>query len=149
LDIVALDGDASSAFAVQSDLHVSRFEIAMDHSFLVCGFQCLADTLRNMECFLDRNRAVPQTVCKSVTLDQFQNEEACLIRFFEFVDPGDVRMIQRRKDFGFTLEPAHAICVTRELLGQDLDRHLSFQLQVAGTIHLAHSAFAEQCRDFM
>ena len=35
------------------------------------------------------------------------------------------------------------------LLGQDFDRDLALQLRVAGTVHLTHSAFAEQRRDFV
>ena len=39
----------------------------------------------------------------------------------------DVRMIQRREDLRFALEPGQSLAVGRERFGQDLDRDLSLE----------------------
>ncbi len=47
--------------------------------------------------------------------------------FFQAEQGGDVRMIQRREDFGFTLEPRGALGVRGERLGQHLERNVPIQ----------------------
>src|SRR2546427_10862224 len=41
------------------------------------------------------------------------------------------------------------IGIPRELLGQDLDSHLTFELRITRTTNLSHAAFAEQRSDFV
>src|SRR5262245_28085846 len=65
-----------------------------------------------------------------------------------FMDAGvehrdDVRMRQRRDDFGFALEPRAAIRIVRESGWQYLDRDVAIESRVARAIDLAHPAFAE------
>src|SRR5262245_26143235 len=57
-------------------------------------------------------------------------------------------MIKRCENFSLSLKSAHPICVTQELIGQNLDRHFTLQLRVAGAIDLAHSALAKKGYDF-
>ena len=57
---------------------------------------------------------------------------------------GDVRMVQRREDLHFSLEPGEAIRVAGERLGQDLQCHATIELGIGGTIHLLHAAFANE-----
>ena len=65
------------------------------------------------------------------------------LAFFEAVDRGDVRMVERREDFGFALEAREPVGVGRERRRQDLDRDLALQLRVGRAIDLAHAAFAD------
>src|SRR5262245_10564781 len=57
-------------------------------------------------------------------------------------------MIQGCENFGFSLKSAHPICVTRELIGQNFDSHVAFELGVTGAIDLAHPALTEKSRNF-
>ena len=61
----------------------------------------------------------------------------------EPVDGRDVRMIQRREDFRFALEPRHSFRVSRDRLWQDLDGDIAIELRVARAIYLAHATGAE------
>ncbi len=42
------------------------------------------------------------------------------VRFLEAVDRGDVRVVQRRKEFGFALKPRQAIRIVGEGFGKNL-----------------------------
>ena len=70
-------------------------------------------------------------------------------RFFEPVDGGDVRMIQRGEDFRFALKARQPVRISRQRRRQDLDRDLALQLRVRRPIHLAHAAFADLGGDFV
>ncbi len=48
------------------------------------------------------------------SVDQLQHERLQRLRFFEAVDRGDVRMIQRRQDLRFPLEAREPIGIERE-----------------------------------
>ncbi len=45
--------------------------------------------------------------------------------------------------FDFPLEPIKAIRIVRERLRKDFERHVSVELGVPRSIHLAHAAFAD------
>ena len=69
--------------------------------------------------------------------------------FFEPVDGGNVRMIQRREDFGLALKARQSVGISGKRGRQDLDGDLTFQLRVGRPIHLAHPAFADRRGDFV
>ena len=56
--------------------------------------------------------------------------------FFQTVNDRDVRMVQRREDFRFTLKAGDAVPRQRRSVRQDLDGDLAIQLRVARPIHL-------------
>ena len=62
--------------------------------------------------------------------------------FFEAVDAGDVRMVQRREHFGFALKASKPIVVSRERGRQNLNGDLAFELRVRRAVDLAHPAGA-------
>ena len=84
-----------------------------------------------------------------VAFDQLHHERADAIRFFETVDGGDVRMIQRGEQLRFALKRASRSGSLRERVGQNLERDVALQSRVAGAIHLAHAARAERRNDFV
>ena len=84
-----------------------------------------------------------------LALDQFHDERADAVRFFEAVDGGDVRMVQRGEHPGFALKPREPLRVGGEGLGQDLDRDVAIELRVARAIDLAHAAGAERRQDLV
>ena len=80
---------------------------------------------------------------------QFHHEGVDTVRLFQTVNDRDVRMVQRREDFRFTLEAGDSFRVCRERLGQDLDGDIAIELRVAGSVHLAHAPFADLRGDFV
>ena len=54
------------------------------------------------------------------------------IRFLQIINRANVRvikLIKRCENFGFPLQAAHTIGISRELLRQDLDRHPAFNFK--------------------
>ena len=74
-----------------------------------------------------------------LALDELHHERRDAADFFEAVDGGDVRMIQRREDFGFALKTREAIGIGRDRRRKNLERDLALQLRVGGPIHLRPS----------
>ena len=60
-----------------------------------------------------------------------------------------MRVIQRREDFGFTLEPRDAVRVRRHCLGEHLDGDAAPKLRVTRAIDFAHTAGAERRDDLV
>ena len=65
------------------------------------------------------------------------------------MDGGNVRMIQRREDFGLALKARQSVGISGKRGWQDLDGDLTFQLRVRRPIHLAHTAFADLSGDLI
>ena len=71
--------------------------------------------------------------------DQFEDQRLDAVRFLESVDRRDVRMIERREDLRFALEPRETFGVLREEIRQHLQRDVTIELRVAGAIDFAHA----------
>ena len=124
----------------------------MDDPSFVRGVERIGDLPRNRERLW--NGQSPATclvsgelVRKGVTLDQLQHQRSNAVRLLDAVDRTDVWMIEGREHARFTLEPGEAVGIGSKGTRQDLDRDVSSQLRVAGTVHFAHPAFANLRRD--
>ena len=81
--------------AVLSNLHVRGLQISVDDAQLVCGFEGLGDLLRNRQRVVDWDRALRNALRQVLSLDQFHHERGRAPAFFQPVDAGDVRVVQR------------------------------------------------------
>src|SRR6185436_13848899 len=80
--------------------------------------------------------------------DPFENQVAGRVRrLLEAVNGGDVGMIERCQELGFTLEASELLRVARELRWQRLDGDLAVELSVARQIHHAHATAAQLAFD--
>ena len=55
-----------------------------------------------------------------------------------------LRMVERREDLRFALEPREPIGIAGEGVGQDLQRDVAIELRVARAIDLPHPAGADR-----
>ena len=65
------------------------------------------------------------------------------------MDPRDVRVIQRGKDFSLPLEPGQPLGVRRKGLGQKFQRDVAFQRCISRSIDFAHPARANRGHNFV
>ena len=70
-------------------------------------------------------------------------------RFFEAVDRGDVRVVQRGEHLRFAFEAREPIGIEGEGFRQDLDRDFAIELRVACAVHLTHPADADDGADLI
>ena len=133
--------------AVGPQLDVRGLQIAMNDALLVRGFERLGNLPRDRQRVVERNRSLERCARRASAVDELHARARCMpSRFLEAVDRGDVRMIQRREHLRFALEPREPIRIGRERLRQDLERDVAIQPRVAGAIHLAHAARADELR---
>ena len=76
----------------------------MDNSLLVRGFKRSRYLLRDGQGFIECNRALANSVRQGGTLDELHHQRADAVALFQSVDDGDIRVVQRRQGFGFSLE---------------------------------------------
>ena len=58
-------------------------------------------------------------------------------------------MIEGRDALRFALEPRGVVWLTRDGVGQNLNRNVAIEFRIAGAVDLAHSAAANQRQDFV
>ena len=86
--------------AVRAHLDVRRFQIAMDDALLVRGFERFGDLLRDRQRLVDRDRPARDALPTGPRPRRVPSRGASMpSRFFQPVDRGDVRMVQRREHF--------------------------------------------------
>ena len=112
----------------------------MDHAPFVRVFQRVGDLHRDLPGLLERHRAFGR-----FALDQFHDQRP----LFDAVNLGDIGVIERSQHFGLALEARHATGIGGEGLGQNLHGHITLQLRVPGTVHLAHAAGVDKRKDLV
>jgi hypothetical protein len=129
--------------AVVAHLDVGGLQIAVDDVLLMRRFERVRDLLRDRQRLVDRDRAARDSRRQVVALDQFHDQGGEVWGLLEAVDRPDVRMVEGRERFGFTLKARKAIRIAGHRCRQHLDRRRPLQIAVDRAIDLAHSAFAE------
>ena len=115
----------------------------MDDAGLVTRFESCRNLSRYGDRFIDGDSPLLDPLGKRRSFDELENERFYAVRVFETVDARDVRVIQRREQFRFTLETRQALVVAGELFGKDFDRDVAIELRIAGAVHLPHAACAD------
>ncbi len=86
----------------------------MNDPLLVRRFEGFRDLLRDGQRLIERNRPTRDAIGQRLASHQFEDECARLTGFFEAVDLGDVRMIERRQDLRFAVQSRETIRIARE-----------------------------------
>ena len=117
----ALDAPTGSIFrepkiqdfdrTVRAHFDVRRLQIAMDDAVIVRGFQGISDLFGDGQQFVQRHRASRDAVRERGPLDEFHDQRDGPVRVLQSVDVRDVRVVQHREDFRFTLESRETIGV--------------------------------------
>ena len=86
----------------------------MDDALIVCGLERVGHLPGYCQCFVDRNRAFPDTVSERRPFDQLHHQRARVHAVArraigDAVDLGDVGVIQRRQRPRFTIEACQAL----------------------------------------
>jgi hypothetical protein len=135
--------------AISTQFDVCRLEIAVNDAVIVCGLKSLPDLPRDRQRFIDWHRATRDALREIFTFDELHYEGGHTTRFFQSMNVRDVWVIERREHPRFAPETREAIGIARDCRQQHLNRDIAIQLQVAGTIHLAHSTRANGGNDLV
>ena len=123
----------------------------MHDALLMGGLERLRNLTRNRQRVVQPQRSACDPQRQILAFDQFHHECASEVSgdrtFLEPVDLSDVRMIQRCEGGRFPLKTGEAIGIARKRVGEDLERDVASQLQIARAVDFAHAAGAERCDD--
>ena len=95
--------------AVSPHLDVGRLQIAVDDALFMSGFERFSDLPRDRQCLVEGNRAPRDPLRQNLAVNELHHQRRDAIRFFDAVDRGDVRMIERREHLRFATESREAI----------------------------------------
>jgi len=126
----------------------------MDDPLLVRRLEPLDDLPRDRKHFVEWHRTGEEALGERRPFDQLHHESAHVVSgfsrtFFEPVNRGDRRMIERGQQLRFAREPRDAVGVVAKSLRQDFDRHLAAQTRIMRAIDLPHSSGTEHGDDFV
>ncbi len=129
--------------------NVLRFQIAMGDPLFVGRGKAVRDRQRQLNRLANPDRTGTETIAQRLALEQLRYDEGRGAVSADVVDGEDVWVGQRRGGSGFLLEPMKAIDAGRVCGRQDLDRDVTSQPRIAGAIHLAHPAGAQERHDLV
>jgi hypothetical protein len=135
--------------AIRPDADVGRFEVPVHDAVVVREAQRVGDAARDAQGAGEWNRPAAAAVGEGLALDQFHDHSRAALPGFDAEDRRDARVIERREDERFTLEPAGQVGVARVFDEQHLDGDMALQLRVERAVHLAHAARAEHALHFV
>jgi hypothetical protein len=121
----------------------------VDDALLVGFLQGFRDLASDAQRFVHRDGTALQPLREILALDQLEDEQRLAVQLFETVDRGDVWMIQRGEQVGFTAEAGESFGVLRDLGRQQLDRDAAAQPRVAGALYLAHAARTQRAENLV
>ena len=115
----------------------------MDDALLVRALHRIGDLPGDRERLVDVERSALHALCQREAFDELEDERLAALDVLDAVNAGDVSMIERRKDPGFTLEPAQAVLIERERRREDLDRDVTLEPRIVRPVDFAHPAGAQ------
>src|SRR5688500_18124835 len=116
----------------------------MKHTDVVRGVETRANLACELNRFINRKTAdATQKRRELLTLDVFHREEVATISFADVVNPADILVTHLSCHAHFTMKPGEGSAIGQEMVRQKLQRDGLAQLQIVGSIYLAHSAFAQ------
>ena len=86
-------------------------------AFFVRGLEAFRDLTGNLQRIFDGNRPLCNSIGQSVTFHQFEDDVLLALDFFEFVNDGEIGMIQRRQNLCFAFETSEPVCIAGKHAG--------------------------------
>ncbi len=121
----------------------------MNDSSTMGSLQRTGDLSSQLEHLLYRQRLAIHVLLERLAFEQLHDEELLPLVFSHVVNGADVRIVQRGCGVCFALEALLRIGISGETRRQNLDRDVSIETRVSGTVNFAHSAGANGRFDFI
>ena len=121
----------------------------MHDSSIVRGLQRLGQLAGDRQRFIQRQCAAQDALREVLSVDELHRDRVHRARLLDAVNRRDVGVVERGQRLRLAREPRQPVIVSRDGVGQDLERDVSLQPEVAGAVHLAHSTCAEAIDDLV
>src|SRR5687767_7598846 len=111
----------------------------MQHTYIVSGVEAGANLTRELNRFVNRKTAnASKKRRKLLSLDVFHRQKVASIRLTDVVNAANVLVANLPCHAHFTMESGKGGAVAQEIIRQKLKRDRLAQLEIVGSIHLAH-----------
>ena len=140
--------------AVGRDLDVRGLQVAVHDALVVRRRERARDLARHAQRLGLRQRPARDPLGERLALDELHHQvvdrRAVPARgLSDLVNDRDPRVAERGEQPRLALEARQPVAGVRDLLGQDLDRHLAPQAGVERPVHLAHAPAPERAPDLV
>jgi hypothetical protein len=105
--------------AVGTDLDVGRLEVSMHDAEIVRRFQRVGGLARDLKGFINWKRTLVKAIRQGRPFNELHYQGDSALGFFEAVDGGDVRVIQRCQDLGFAAKSRQPIGIRGHRRGEE------------------------------
>ena len=129
--------------------HIAGFQIPMRDARAMRVVQRARNLDGVSQRLADREGAVGDPIGQRLPLEILHHEEIDAILLADVVEDADVRMVQRRDDTRFPIEPLTELRIGRERRRKDFDGDRAIQAGVTRSVHFAHAARADGGLDFI
>ncbi len=119
----------------------------MNEALVVRPREALADFGGQLERALGREGTATQHIAELLAPDELHRDERHAVGFADFVDDGDVGMLDERRGTRLVQQPLAPDRIVHEIVGQDLERDLAAEVDVHRAIDDPHPAAADFLAD--
>ena len=127
-----------------SDQDVRRLDVSMDEPTGMGEIERARDLGQQVDRLRGRQGALPEPGPQVGPFDVAHRDEQVPVGLARLVDRNDVRMVDRRCEFGLGQEAFAEGSAGGEGRGQDLQRDLTLEAEILCEVDLAHPAASEQ-----
>jgi len=120
----------------------------VNHALFVCVLERVGHLPRQRQRLLHGDGADGDAVGQRRSGNEFHHQREGAVALLHPVDGCDVGVVERGQQLRLALEPRPARGVGRDSDGQHFDGDLAPQARIAGAVHLAHPAGADETQNF-
>ena len=129
------------------DEDVRRLEVAVDDPLGVRREKRVGNLDGPGDDFVRLEAPLDHALAERLALEQLHRNEVAAFMLVDVVDRANVRVVERGRGLGLSLETCDRLKIAALLLAQELQGDWSFQAQTLGPVDDAHAAAAEFRRD--
>ena len=127
--------------------NVPGLQVTVKDACAVCRAERVGNMRPDIDHAVDWETAGSNRLAQGQPVDALDRDVAEVGDSADVVDRHDVRVVERRRRFGFRDEPTHPIAIVRAMRQQNLEGDEAVQPLIASAIDDAHPAFAELVDD--
>ena len=135
--------------AILGNKDVLGFEVAMNDALVVGCCQAIGNLPGVVQGLASRDRSGGHELTQGFAFEELHDGIGDAVLGVEVEDREDIGVREGRDCLGLALETGETLGVVGESLGQDLDGHLTTELEVFGPIDLTHAACTDLLQDFV
>ena len=126
---------------------VFRFEIPMHYASVMGSYQPADDLSSNFQGLRGSQVRTLHPLAERFTFQQLHDRKGHAILTTKVVDGEDVRVRESCDALRLAFEAGMRLGIVRHVFGEDLDGDIPLKPRISGTIHLTHSARAQELAD--